>query len=112
MRERWINIASVLTALGVERYHLPQSLESTTPIGSMIVLKKIIGDDGMEYADIRLVYQSTEQLTKLQTLSQANPPVSYPLHFQGLSRGENGLYRYADIVKCIADAAEIYGNTD
>ena len=60
MRERWINIASVLTALGVERYHLPQSLESTTPIGSMIVLKKIIGDDGMEYADIRLVYQSTD----------------------------------------------------
>lgn len=107
-----INIASVLTALGAERYHLPQSLESTTPVGSMIVLKKIIGDDGMEYADIRLVYQSTEQLTKLQTLSQANPPVSYPLHFQGLSRGENGLYRYADIVKCIADAAEIYGNTD
>ncbi len=101
------NLATVLTALGVERYHVPQSLESLVPVGSMVVLKKIIGDDGLEYADIRLVYQSTEQLTKLQTLSQANPPVSYQLQFQGLSRGENGLYRYADIVKRIADAAKM-----
>nr|MBO6295811.1 histidine-type phosphatase [Schwartzia sp. (in: firmicutes)] len=98
------NIATVLTALGVEPYRLQQSLESVTPIGAMIVLKKIIGDDGLEYADISLVYQSTEQLIKLQTLDRTNPPITCRLHFQGLSRGENGLYRYADIVKRIADA--------
>lgn len=99
------NIATVLTALGVETYRLPHSLESVTPVGAMIVLKKIIGDDGLEYADISLVYQSTEQLTKLQTLDRANPPVTYRLHFQGMSRGENGWYRYADVVRRIADAA-------
>ena len=100
------NIATVLTALGIESYHLPQSLESVTPIGSMIVLKKIIDDDGLEYADISLVYQSTEQLTKLQTLNQTHPPIVYRLHFQGLSRGENGLYRYADIVERISNATK------
>lgn len=54
----------------------------------------------------RTMYQSTEQLTKLQTLNQTNPPIIYELHFQDLSRGENGLYRYADVVDRIADATK------
>ena len=100
------NIATVLVALGVEDYDLPRSLESKTPLGSLIVIKKIIGDNGQAYADISLVYQSTEQMLNLQTLDKDNPPVTYKLNFKGLHRGDNGLFTYDDVVKHINAAAK------
>ena len=94
-----INIATVLSALDVEEYNLPDSLEKKTPIGVKIVIEKRIGNDGKEYAAINLVYQSTEQMRTLEKMTLENPPKFFPLKFKGLRANEDGLYLYSDFEK-------------
>ena len=90
------NIAMVLSALDVEDYNLPDSLEKKTPVGVKIVIEKRIGNDGKEYAALNLVYQSTEQMKTLEEMTLKNPPKIFPLKFKGLQENEDGLYLYAD----------------
>ena len=109
------NIASVLAALEVEDYSLPKSIEKKTPIGSKLVIQKWLGKDGVEYASLDLVYQTTEQLRSREMLSLKNPPMIYPLKLKGLTQNEDKLYLLSDLQKrfekAIAAYDELPGNS-
>ena len=102
------NIASVLAALDTAPYSLPQSIEKKTPIGSKVVIEKWLGKDGQEYASLSLVYQSTPQLRDRTMLSLDNPPMSYPLSLNGLTRNKDGLYRLSDVEQRFDQAIAAY----
>ena len=92
-------IIAVLSALGVEDYELPQTIEPLTPIGVKFVIEKRRGNDGKAYAAIKLMYQSTEQIRGREMLSLTNPPVTFPLRLKGLPANEDGLYAFDDLLK-------------
>lgn len=102
------NLSSVATALGVEKYELPNAIEKQTPIGSKIVVEKFVDKDGKEYADINIVYQSVDQLRNMELLSPENPPMIYPLTLSGLERNADGLYNLADVEARFAAALAAY----
>ncbi len=101
------NIDSVLSAMDAEDYTLPETLEIKTPIGSKLVFEKWEDNTGEEYARIRMVYQSTDQLRTMPQLTLENPPVSYDLSFNGLTPNKDGLIPMEDLEahldKCIAE---------
>ena len=49
---------SVLAALGVEDYELPNAIEPTTPIGSKVVFERWVNDDGDSFFKVELVYHN------------------------------------------------------
>lgn len=102
------NLSSVATALGVEEYEVPNAIEKKTPIGSKMVIEKFVGPDGVEYADINLVYQSVDQLRNMELLSLDNPPMIYPLTLAGLEKNADGLYRMSDVLARFEKALRAY----
>jgi len=101
-------LAMVLSALGVENYILPESIEKMTPLGAKLVIEKFIGDDGKIYAKINLVYQSTKQIENVEILDLNNPPKIFPLKFKNLQSTEDGLYLYSDFEKILNEAIAEY----
>lgn len=85
------NLATVLAALKAREYTLPGAIESDTPIGSKVVFEKYTDRAGKEYARVRLVYQSTEQLRSMPLLTLDNPPMSVTLQFEDMDVNEDGL---------------------
>ena len=102
------NVASVLSALGVEEYELPNTIEPRTPIGVKLVFETWSSEDGEAYAKVRLVYQSTEQLRGLIPLSLDNPPVSFDIDLPGIERNADGYYRLDDLLGCLQHAIDAY----
>ena len=102
------NLSSVATALGVEEYELPNAIEKKTPIGSKMVIEKFVGPDGVEYADINLVYQSIDQLRNMELLDLDNPPMIYPLSLEGLEKNSDGLYKMNDVKARFEQALRAY----
>lgn len=102
------NISSVLSALGVEEYELPDTIEPKTPIGVKLVFEIRTGADGESYARVRLVYQSTEQLRGMIPLSLNNPPMSYDIDLTGIQRNTDGYYRLDDVLACFQNAIDAY----
>ena len=102
------NIASVLAALDVESYDLPQSIEKKTPIGSKLVVEKFAGKDGREYAALSIVYQTTDQLRERTALTLDNPPMVYPVRLKGLKANADGLYRLEDLKRRFQQAIDAY----
>lgn len=102
------NIASVLAALDVEDYSLPQTIERRTPIGVKFVIEKWRGADGVDYAATKLIYASTEQLRNKTTLTLENPPMIVPIHFKGLSQNADGFYRLEDLQQRFQRAIDAY----
>lgn len=102
------NIASVLAALDVEEYSLPNSIEKKTPIGSKLVIQKWLGKDGVEYASLNLVYQTTEQLRDRTMLNLKTPPMIYQLKLKGLEANIDGLYLLSDLQKRFDEAISAY----
>lgn len=102
------NIASVLAALDVEEYFLPDAIEKKTPIGSKVVIEKRIGTDGKEYAALKLVYLSTTQLRNFETLTLNNPPKIYPLRLKGLQVNDDGFYLFSDVIQRFDDTIAAY----
>ena len=102
------NIASVLSALGVEEYELPDTVEPKTPIGVKLVFEIWSSNDGASYAKTRLVYQSTEQLRGIIPLSLDNPPASFDIDLPGLERNADGYYRLDDVLACFQKAIDAY----
>ncbi len=93
------NIASITSALGIEEYSLPNTIEKKTPIGSKLVFEKWQDKQTKEeYVSINLVYQTTNQLRHLEMLTLSNPPASYSLKLSGVSTNEFGLYKFSDVV--------------
>lgn len=103
-----VNIACILTTLGVEEYKLPGTIATQTPIGGKIVMEKRIGTDGREYVGVSLVYQSDEQIRNNKPLSLAEPPQRYPLRFKALKANRDGLYLLEDFLKLLEDGVERY----
>lgn len=102
------NIASVLAALDVEDYVLPNAIEQKTPIGSKLVIEKWTGADGKEYGCLNLVYQSVDQLRGIELLDLDNPPMIVPLKLRGLTANSDGLYDMADLLARFSDAISAY----
>ena len=102
------NVASVLAALGVEEYELPDTVEPKTPIGVKLVFETWSSEDGEAYAKVRLVYQSTEQLRGIMPLSLDKPPVSFDIDLPGLERNADGYYRLDDVLDCLQNAVDAY----
>ena len=97
------NIGSVLAALEVENYSLPQTIEKKTPIGCKLVIEKLEDTEGQLFVSLHLVYQSTEQLRNMTLLDLENPPMVYPLRLKGLDTNADGLYPYEALVKRFGD---------
>lgn len=92
------NISTLLTALNAKDYALPETITKKTPIGVKILIEKRLGPDGLKYAAVNMVYASDKQLRDLEQLSLENPPMIYPLEFNGLQKNKDGLYRYDDLI--------------
>ena len=102
------NVASVLSALGVGEYELPDTIEPKTPIGVKLVFEIWSSQDGASYAKVRLVYQSTEQLRGIIPLSLDNPPVSFDMNLPGIEKNADGYYRLDDVLGCLQNAIDAY----
>ncbi|MBO4475604.1 MAG: histidine-type phosphatase [Bacteroidales bacterium] len=102
------NIGSVLAALETEEYDLPETIEKKTPIGSKVVIEKFKAKDGSEYADIWLVYASTNQLRRESSMTYVQPPVAVRLQLSGLSENADRLYRLSDVEQRFSEAIAAY----
>ena len=100
----------MLTALGVEDYTLPNTVEWRVPIGSKIVIKKFRGSDGEEYARFSLVYPTTKQIRNREMITPENPPMKVPLKLRGLQMVDpDAIYKLSDVLKRISDAQVVDG---
>ncbi len=104
------NLSNVLTALGVEEYTLPGTIEWRVPIASKIVIKKFRGSDGNEYARLSLVYPATAQIINREMINLDNPPMKVPLKLRGLQTVDaDAIYKLSDVLQRINDAQIIDG---
>ena len=104
------NLSNVLTALGVEDYTLPGTIEWRVPIASKIVIKKFRGSDGNEYARLSLVYPATAQIINREMLTLENPPQEVSLKLRGLQTVDaDGIYKLSDVLQRIYDAQIVDG---
>jgi len=104
------NLSNVLTAVGVEDYTLPATIEWRVPIASKIVIEKLRGTDGNEYARLSLMYPSTAQIINRQMLTLENPPMNVPLKLRGLQAVDaNATYKLSDVLQRISDAQIVDG---
>lgn len=102
------NVASVLAALGVEEYLLPDTVEQHTPIGVKLTFSRWLDGAGEAFYTVELVYQSTEQLRGLTLLSLDAPPVRYALHFDDLAENGDGMIAEADLLERLDEAIGAY----
>lgn len=102
------NIISVLGALRVEDYSLPDTVEPRAPIGSKLVIEKRRGADGQAYVALNLVYPSTKQLQNIEPLTLDNPPKIFPLRLKGLQVNADGLYLFDDVMNRFAEVDAEY----
>ncbi len=102
------NIGSVLAALDVEEYSLPESIERKTPIGSKLVFSRWVNNAGEHFYSVDLVYQSTDQLRGLSMLDLEHPPIVYPLILKDVIRNEDGLYAEESLYERFDQAIAAY----
>ena len=104
------NLSNVLTALGVEDYTLPGTIEWRVPIASKIVIKKFRGSDGNEYARFSLVYPSSAQIVNREMLTLDNPPMKIPLKLRGLQPVDaDAIYKLSDVLQRLSDTQIVDG---
>jgi glucose-1-phosphatase len=102
------NQSSLLHALGVKNYDLPDTIETKTPIGGKILFEVWENAAGEQLCNIRYVYATTEQVRNLCMLNLEEAPASYNLGFEGLARNKDGLFALADVQKLLTDTAAAY----
>ena len=102
------NIGSVLAALGMTDYDLPESIERKTPIGSKLVIEKWLGTDGLYYASLNICYQTPAQLRQQALLDLDNPPMVYPIRLKDLTPNADGLYLLTELEALIEDRIAQY----
>ena len=101
------NIASVLGALGVKDYSLPDAIEKRTPIGSKVLFEKWKRGNE-EFIRVRLVYDSIDQLRNISIHDLNNPPEFYTFEFEGLTPNEDGMYKMDDFLDHLEKAISSY----
>mgnify|MGYP002626008473 CR=1 FL=1 len=99
-----INLSTVLSALGAEDFKLPDTIEEKTPIGAKLVLEKRTDADGAEYASLKLVYQSAEQMRERVPLTPDAPPMVFPIRLSRLEANADGLYPFEAVVRRMDEA--------
>lgn len=105
-------IQSLLAALDVEEYELKKTIEKDTPIGVKFLLEKWVNPTTCkQYIKARLLYQSTDQIQKMQVLDLEHRPQSCTLSFTGLKKEENGMYEYDAFMNHIEKTLEAYKRT-
>ena len=111
-------IMSFLTTLGVNDYELPGAIEPTTPIGVKVVFERWSDQAGKNWYQVKLVYQSVEQLRSIQPLSLDQPPMIVPLSFAGIETNADGMIAEKDLMELFRnkinryyELEEIYGDT-
>ena len=102
------NVASVLSALNVSEYSLPNAIEKKTPIGGKLVICRWKNEKGDERISLDLVYDTTEQLRNMSELGLDNPPAIYSLRLEGLNADADGLYNAEDVLGRFLDAIGAY----
>jgi len=83
-------------------------VEQHTPIGAKLVFTRWVDGNGEAYWTVELIYQSTDQLRSLAELSLDNPPVRYPLHFDGVAENGDGMIAEADLLALLDGAIAAY----
>ena len=101
------NIASVLGALGVKDYSLPDAIEKRTPIGSKVLFEKW-KKGNEEFIRVRLVYDSVDQLRNISIHDLNNPPKFYTFEFNGLTANQDGMYKIDDFLNHLKNAIDSY----
>ena len=104
------NLGSVMAALDVEEYDLPETIEKKTPIGGKLVFSKWRSGKGEVFWDVDMVYQTTEQLKDVDILDETNNPASVDLEFNGLTQNKDSLYSEKDLISRLTYAIEQYDN--
>ena len=111
-------IMSFLTTLGVNDYELPGAIEPTTPIGVKVVFERWSDQEGKNWYQVKLVYQSVEQLRSIQPLSLEQPPMIVPISFAGIETNADGMIAEKDLMELFRnrinryyELEEIYGET-
>ena len=102
------NVGSVLAALGVEDYELPNSIELKTPIGCKLVFTKWSDAEGKDYWGVDLVYLNPDQLRTMPLLGLDNGPMIFPISFDGLEPNQAGLYNEADLLERFDQSIAVY----
>jgi hypothetical protein len=102
------SIASVLAALGVREYELPDTVEPKTPIGGKLVFARYLDRAGEAYYTVSLIYQSTQQLRTLSLLSLENPPMEMFLQFSGAETNADGMLAEDDLLALFDKAISAY----
>lgn len=105
-------VFTTLTALKVEPYTLPDSIETKTPIGVKVLFERWRDAAGKAWYRVDLVYRSTDQIRNSAVLSLENPPMRYNLSFEGVPVNEDGLISETDFFgmfdRTLAEYDELY----
>ena len=91
-------VLGMLTALGVEDYTLPGSIETKTPIGVKVLFERWRDSAGQAWYRVNLVYRSTEQIRSGEMLTLENPPMRYDIRFEGVETNADGLISESDLL--------------
>ena len=102
------NIASVLAALGVKDYMLPDTVEPKTPIGVKLVFARYLTQASEAYYTVSLIYQSTQQLRDLTLLTPGNPPMQQFLQFEGVQENADHMIAEKDLLALFDHAVSAY----
>ena len=95
------NIGSVLTALGVTDYNLPNTIETKTPVGAKLVFEKWMNPQGEYYISVNMIFHSTNQIRQGRYEPCENEPIIFPIQFNSISANADGLYSFIDFMKIL-----------
>lgn len=88
------NVASLLAALKITPYQLPNQFE-TTPIGGKLFFERWKNPKtGQEFIKIEYVYQTTEQIVNATMLNRQNPPQKVTLKMTDCPTDNQGYCQY------------------
>ena len=102
------NLSSVLSALGVEEYLLPNTIEQHTPIGGKLLFSRWLDRNGEAFWTVEMVYQNTDQLRGMTPLSLDCPPERYPLSFKGAAGNADGMIAESNLFAVFDNAISAY----
>lgn len=95
------NVVSVLSALDVKPYVLPDTFEKT-PIGGKIAIERWTGPHGKNLVRLEYIYQSSDQIRNLTPLNQKTPAYHVKLEMNGCPADKNGFCSFETFKKKIS----------
>ncbi|MDL4913438.1 MAG: bifunctional glucose-1-phosphatase/inositol phosphatase [Enterobacterales bacterium endosymbiont of Blomia tropicalis] len=100
------NIASLLSALQVKPYALPDTYEKT-PIGGQVVFERWHdGKNNKDLLKVEYVYQTADQLRDGDVLSLKNPPKRVTLQLAGCQSDANGYCAWDQFAQVLNSALQ------